>query len=465
MASMSTSAGRGSAWLSAALLLSACGGSVDTPRGQGAVGVAGAGGASGAAAVGAASAGSGAPELPAGIYAFDGPEQALPTADLAPFAAAIGDAPVVGLGESIHTSEGFLELRSRLIRYLVEARGFRAVTIESPHTAAEIVNSYVATCEGTPEAALQGVFAVWASASTRDLLSWLCQYNEAHPDDPVIFAGFDAQQPWDDIAALRAFLEGAAPADAPALLDGLSSCDGVSSATASEYYMTEWEEPYPEADLIACEDGIDDLDKYLTMNAAALEGKTSAEALEWARIAVIGLRSWQGEKYYYNSDIEKSYESRDVAMAEIFQRTRALLFPDTKTIVWAHNYHLTEQHDDVTGGGLDHAITMGTVLKDELGDTYQAVALLGYAVEINWPDIGTGPTKLPTSETSLELMLHGLGEPHLFVDLDKATAGGFIAADIKYQVGTPSPELMAPAAQFRAAFFLDHSPPMDAIFW
>jgi erythromycin esterase len=464
---MSTTAGRCSAWLSAALLLSACGGSVDTTRGQGAAGPAGAGGASSAAgaAVGAASAGAGAPGLPPGIYQFDGPEEALPTGDLAPFAAAIGDAPVVGLGESIHTSEGFLQLRSRLIRYLVEERGFRAVTIESPHTAAEIVNRYVATCEGTPEEALQGVFAVWASASTRDLLLWLCQYNEAHPSDPVIFAGFDAQQPWDDIAALRAFLEEAAPADAPALLDGLSSCDGVSSASASEYYMTEWEEPYPEADLIACENGIEALDKYLTMNAELLEESSSAEELEWARIALIGLDSWQGEKYYYNSDIKKSYESRDIAIAEIFQRTRALLFPDTKTIVWAHNYHLTERHGDVTGGGLDYAITMGTVLKKDLGDAYQPFALLGYDVEINWPNIGMGPTQLPTSESSLELMLHELGEPHLFVDLDEATAGGFIAADIKYEVGTPNPELMTPVTQFRAAFFLDHSPPMDAIFW
>jgi erythromycin esterase len=460
---MSTTAGRCSAWLSAALLLSACGGSVDTTRGQGAAGPAGAGGASSAA--GAASAGAGAPGLPPGIYQFDGPEEALPTGDLAPFAAAIGDAPVVGLGESIHTSEGFLQLRSRLIRYLVEERGFRAVTIESPHTAAEIVNRYVATCEGTPEEALQGVFAVWASASTRDLLLWLCQYNEAHPSDPVIFAGFDAQQPWDDIAALRAFLEEAAPADAPALLDGLSSCDGVSSASASEYYMTEWEEPYPEADLIACENGIEALDKYLTMNAELLEESSSAEELEWARIALIGLDSWQGEKYYYNSDIKKSYESRDIAIAEIFQRTRALLFPDTKTIVWAHNYHLTERHGDVTGGGLDYAITMGTVLKKDLGDAYQPFALLGYDVEINWPNIGMGPTQLPTSESSLELMLHDLGEPHLFVDLDEATAGGFIAADIKYEVGTPNPELMTPVTQFRAAFFLDHSPPMDAIFW
>lgn len=431
------------------------------------MGSSGAGGASGAAgaAEGATTAGAGAPSLPPGVYPFDGPDESLPTGDLAPFAAAIGDAPVVGLGESVHTSEGFLELRSRLIRYLVAERGFRAVAIESPHTAAEIVDRYVATCDGAPEDALLGVFSVWASASTRDLLVWLCQYNEAHPDDPVIFAGFDAQQPWDDIAALRAFLEETAPADAPTLLDGLSSCDGVSSASASEYYMTEWEDPYPEADRIACDDGIEALDTYLTMNAEGLENESSAEELEWARIALIGLESWQGEKYYYNSDIKRSYESRDIAMADIFQRTRALLFPGTKTVVWAHNYHLTERHGEVTGGGLDHAITMGTVLKKELKDAYQPFALLGYDVEINWPNIGVGPTSLPTSKSSLERMLHDLGEPHLFVDLDEATAGGFIAPDVKYQVGTPNPERMTPVTQFRAAFFLDHSPPMDAIFW
>src|SRR4030095_17031890 len=61
-----------------------------------------------------------AAELPAGMHAFDGTDVALPTGDLAPLWVLIGDARLIGLGESIHTSGGFYATKHRLIRALIE---------------------------------------------------------------------------------------------------------------------------------------------------------------------------------------------------------------------------------------------------------------------------------------------------------------------------------------------------------
>src|SRR5690349_21451383 len=51
----------------------------------------------------------------------------LPDDDLAPLDGIVGDADVVGIGESVHTTGGEVRMRARLIRYLVEVLGFRAI--------------------------------------------------------------------------------------------------------------------------------------------------------------------------------------------------------------------------------------------------------------------------------------------------------------------------------------------------
>ncbi|MFI5531790.1 erythromycin esterase family protein [Kitasatospora sp. NPDC051853] len=48
------------------------------------------------------------------------------TADLRPFGRMVGDARVVALGEASHSSHEFFTLKHRVLRYLVEEKGFRA---------------------------------------------------------------------------------------------------------------------------------------------------------------------------------------------------------------------------------------------------------------------------------------------------------------------------------------------------
>src|SRR5262249_52397037 len=148
------------------------------------------------------------------------------------------------------------------------------------------------------------------------------------------------------------------------------------------------DKPFPMDALDACNAGIDALDAYFASHAAELAAATSPAEVEWASIASLSLRSWQGGKDYYTSHPVKSYEARDVAMAAILERSRALLFPDAKAVVWAHNYHLSEAHEMVLEPGLGSVLNMGTLLKNDLGEAYRAYALVGYDVEINWPGVG-----------------------------------------------------------------------------
>ncbi len=112
-------------------------------------------------------------EVRPGIYEVLGLDPDLPVDDLAALRLMVGDAEVVALGESAHTSGGYYRAKHRLFRFLVEELGFRAFTFESPWTDAELVKHYVETCEGSAaDAVIGGLFDIWASRSVVEMLEW-----------------------------------------------------------------------------------------------------------------------------------------------------------------------------------------------------------------------------------------------------------------------------------------------------
>ncbi|MCA9491366.1 MAG: erythromycin esterase family protein [Myxococcales bacterium] len=130
-------------------------------------------------------------------------------AALEPLTAIVGDAPLVGLGESKHCAGGYLEAKARVVRWLVEQEGFRIVALETPWVHARAAQRYVALGDGTSEDAMASVFGAFHDSSTARMFEWLRAWNEAHPEDPVHFVGFDVQ---DRIAELEAVAASDEPA-------------------------------------------------------------------------------------------------------------------------------------------------------------------------------------------------------------------------------------------------------------
>jgi erythromycin esterase len=388
--------------------------------------------------------------LPPGIYLLSGEDAGLPVGDLTPLQALVGSATYIGLGESIHTSGGFYAMKNRVIRYMVENLGVRAIAMETPRTQAEAASGFIEKGQGTLDDAISGVFAVFVSPDTEALFQWLSDYDSAHPSDPVYFYGFDAQQPDDDSAILQAFLAAAAPADGPGLwapIDRDCSLSGAGIGVVG----------YP-GDFNACVAAVDALADYFTVNEATLVNATSSADFARANMAVISLKSWQGEDYYYPSDVGKSNEWRDQAMAQILLAMHAFRSPNAKTVVWAHNYHLSMHHWDVDTAGFGATMTMGSYLEQQIGTDYLAVAQTAYEVGISWPGFGYGYEPVPTDPTSLELQLHAFGDPYLLVD----THSPWITPGTTYEFGG---ETEIPAEQYRAFIYIDNSPPMDSPFW
>ncbi|MFD7705399.1 erythromycin esterase family protein [Streptomyces caelestis] len=107
----------------------------------------------------------------------------------------VGDAEVVGLGEATHGSRDFFRMKHRVLRYLVEEKGFRAFSLELPWSSGVRVDEYVLYGKGDLDRIareeFQGSYRIWNNADYLNLIEWMRSYNRHHPADPVRFAGND----------------------------------------------------------------------------------------------------------------------------------------------------------------------------------------------------------------------------------------------------------------------------------
>ncbi|MCP4659074.1 MAG: erythromycin esterase family protein [bacterium] len=384
-------------------------------------------------------------EISPGVYSLHGIQEDLPDDDLEPLQAIIGDASVVALGESIHGSGGYSRLKFRVFKYLVEHMGFRAFAFENPWGGTVYGNHYVQTCEGRDQA-YWGLFLVWGNESVMDLFQWMCEWNQEHPNDRVHFFGFDIQQAYRDKPALLEFLDriGVPPSD--------PWFQAIDSCTTGRTTPTE-------SDLRTCVDALNEISDYYDAHEAEIIQITSGEDLEWARLHLLGLRVWQEQLFYLGRNSFRAFEIRDVAMAHAFEVIRELRYPGIKTVIWAHNTHI--QDDALPSQGMR---TMGTFLTEAFGDDYVKFALIGYDVGV---DDGSGyfcggPTSLHY-DTSVEKILHDLGESYLFVDFAFPGATDPLLEPGRHYV--ISDHIGIPRDQFDGAFFLDHSPKMTPVAW
>lgn len=394
-------------------------------------------------------------EVAPGIFRLSGIDEDLPQSELEPLSRILGRAEVVGLGEAFHATRGFSRAKFRLFKYLVERQGFRVFGFESPWIEAERVALYVETCDGDAGEALRGLVGVWRNESVLELVDWMCAYNREHPDDPVAFYGFDHQQGWHDAPALKQLLVSfGIPAGSPRVA-GLDACEGATAGSARSYFAGR-QVPVSLERHQRCMDALRRDWRFLTRRARRLvrDGELAAEDVAWAKIHLVGLRAWQEQMFYFDSERPRSFEARDAGMAYIAQEIRNLRFPGVKTALWAHNAHLA-----AGGKYLPETLDMGFFLREDLGRSYQAVALVAAETEIDWPGVGCGPVRVAAPD-SLEAFLAGFGEPYLLIDLEAPAVERPFDPDAEWRLDGG---LLVPSEEYRALVYLDRAERMSPV--
>ncbi|MES1211067.1 MAG: erythromycin esterase family protein, partial [Acidobacteriota bacterium] len=276
----------------------------------------------------------GYPVVP-GIWRLHGNDPELPAEDLEPLRRIIGKASVVALGESFHTTGGQYVLKHRVFRYLVEQMGFRAFAIESNWTGVDKAARYVQTCEGSPEDSLSGHWAVFQSVELRNLVQWMCEWNQGHsnPADKLHCFGFDIQQPQDDGPALIGFLQRIGIAEDHAWAAGIRACDGVTVAHPLGQIPPEAHEQ--------CLQTLGAIDTHFRRNQKDIVRQTGQHDLAMARLSLVSLRASELQNFIFPHDYPTGITVRDEGMANAFLTLRSLRAPRARTVIWAANMHVS----------------------------------------------------------------------------------------------------------------------------
>ncbi len=306
----------------------------------------------------------------------------------------IGDAEVVAIGENNHHIREFGALRDRLLRHLVEERGFTVLGFEGGFPEGHLVDSWLRGGPGdvTDVARAGFTFGLGDSAEVHAMLIWLRGRG-------VRFAGLDvpgsAGSPVPALNALREHVLRVDPANVSLVDTALAACEpyaSVSSAIAPARYK---------------EMGVEARDAA-TAALAVLCGHTVA--LGYDEVAVhhaegalrVDLYLRELDALMAGRAPEPQSSSRDTYMAATVRLLRRL-HPGEKIVLMLHNGHLQRVPFSPMPGMT--APSAGTHLAGELGDRYFALALTA----VSGTTTGLAPEE--TAPLGFRMFEQEMGEP------------------------------------------------------
>lgn len=302
------------------------------------------------------------PTAKAGSRNVTGPGRSLPP-DLALVSRIVGNARLVGLGESTHGTHEFFVAKHRLLQHFVGQMGFDIFAIEANQLAVETLNAFVSGGPGTAREAMRVLFRVWNTDEMLGLVEWMRAYNAEHPRRPVRFIGYDMQDHRTPVDSLLAFVRRVEP-----------GWEGRVH-TLTERYRAQPSSVMPNAPDSARGAwlaGAELLWREVTgrragwLAAARTRGDTVA--VEWAVHSADLVRQAARLNRSLNSP------DRDSLMAANLDWAMRTLYPASRAVVWAHDVHVS--HGGDRERSFNAGAQMGAHLKHTFGYDYRAFSLL-----------------------------------------------------------------------------------------
>ncbi len=290
--------------------------------------------------------------------------------DLAFLKSIVGDARLMGLGESTHGTSEFFRLKHRVLAYCVYNLGIRVFAIEDHQLVVRRVNNYVLGGNGTARTSMYGMLGVWQTKEVHDLIEWIREYNDLHPADKVEFTGFDIQNYSLPIDSLYSFISKQSPgATRPVkeLLDHLYK-NGMNSYMVSDSVKLAWFNN--------------------SKKALAMVSESSHEWLSRATNRQDSLSIYWGIQYatLVKQFAENTYRGhsslyRDIAMAENVSWIINVYKPGAKALLWAHDVHISKSEHPERELNIYFGKSMGAHLSKKYSPGYRSFGLFTYQGE------------------------------------------------------------------------------------
>jgi erythromycin esterase-like protein len=330
--------------------------------------------------------------------------------------ARVAAADVVAIGESVHGSAGFLQMQTRLIRYLVLNHSLRLIVWENPAQRSLELARWVASCAAAQTRAPAPVVVLYMpTAADVPLWDWVCDFNRAHPHDPIVFRGMDVwDRPWEHYALLQA--AGVRAGIDPPLLKNIATvCPGRQASTWAEVEaMLEKVQRdgkfLPEADYEKCRAALTTvLDTARQAGMAKKQKKEAAadDAFE-AAISASTLLGWLGFYHYERSDDILSWNERDRAQGRNLMLVMAK-HGAARAILSAHTSHVSHNRSPADWWGYGDLKSGVHFFSAMTKKKVFNIALTAYEAS------GTqGEWSLPAAVNSLDKKLHDAGHGFSF---------------------------------------------------
>jgi erythromycin esterase-like protein len=335
----------------------------------------------------------------------------------APVESWIEDAKIVGLGESAHGVEKYLEAKYELARFLIKNHDFRLIFLEDGYLKGTLVNNYLKSCtEGVEDISLlnQAINSLnkdfFQNIQTKSFFQWICHFNQEHNEDSVSFFGNDIwETPWINKEILS---KAAAKIDLPDFNKAFDQASeycfawkASSWAEASTFeewkYLLETWRLMPKRHQYCTGALINMMD--------ILENDQKEEDLFFALIAARTEFTYQNYRDLYRLDLSQALNQRDLTQAWILNQhyQRHL----KKSIMLSHNVHVAKKQSVVPAPSLSYArwsnvISTGENLVGLFGDMYKSIAITGYKIANHHQ----GQLPIPDKSNSLEYVLKDRGE-------------------------------------------------------
>jgi erythromycin esterase len=351
--------------------------------------------------------------------------------DLEPFGRAIGNARIVLLGEQTHGEGNVFSLRTRLVKYLHEAKGFDVLAFESGMFDVERIWERARGGRGIAPQAPGNIFFMYSkTAEVRPLFAYLDAQRSTRR--PMEFAGIDGQHTGglsqhELVRELAAHLRSAGST--------LPDAEGWPTFARLTDRLIRMDRTPPAPGDRAAWDGV-------------IAGARQATDGFWARI-VAGLEN-QGQRYWDN----RPDHTRSALMGENVLWLAESRFPGKKMVVWAATPHLNRAPPGASAGA---------VVTSRFGRDAYVVQFAGYqGAFVSFIDLSTQTIPKP-AENAVESHWHRAGVTLGFVDWRKRPPLASSSAMTQHVWGYNTP---VPAAQWTAlwdgTFFLDTITPVTS---
>ncbi|MHC4695271.1 MAG: erythromycin esterase family protein [Planctomycetota bacterium] len=342
-----------------------------------------------------------------------------PFDDLQPLRKVVGNARVVCLGESRHDAREHFRFKHRMIEFLVEEMGFTHFAMEESLPCAGLINEYVLSGRGDPEALLNsmGAWFIWDTQEVLALIKWMRSYNE----DPnhrkkVKFYGIDITDPLLGVKSTLTYLERLDPGYTATFR---SKPDPI--ALLSENIWSETLENYRrlspgELDTLSARYA-DMLTRVKERHSEYMAASSGAVDDWMLRQAIVAAEANKLFTAGVRGTFVDAGHVREKAMADNIRWILKRAGKGEGLIVWAHNFHVTRSPADLDIPRRPPAqamMSMTTYLSGQLGED-----LVSFGFSFNRGDYPGGPLP-PAGRETVDGVLARVGLPRFVVDLRKA---------------------------------------------